>query len=165
MNNVQHEKNNSRAKAIDAIKNYEAQLKNMRQMLALNKISPEDFGEFKREINPQMEELKNRDVDVVEVESELKRYLKKGIQLVKNVRQVYDLAALNEKQKLIRSIFKENIVFENNAVRTGMLNEALALIGLFDKGSKGNKKKTEGENHLQSQEVAGTGLEPMTFGL
>ena len=122
-----------------------------------NEISSDDFVAFKNEIHPKISELKVLSIDISDVESELKKYLKKGIQLIKNISQVYDYAALDEKQKIIRSIFKEN------EVRTGNLNEVIPLVGIFCNGCRGNNKKTEGENHLQSCKVPLAGLTSNQF--
>ncbi len=155
------EKNKTKNKILLDMQKFEGQLSNMRQKLSNNEISSEDFAAFKNEINPKLSELKIENIDINDAESELKKYLKKGIQLVKNVGDVYNNAPLDEKQKIVRSIFKENIVFQENVVRTGNLNEVVPLIGRFTKGSEELKKKTEGELSLQSHVVPGIGLEPI----
>ena len=91
-----------------------------------------------------------------------KKYLKFGLSLIGNLKEFYNLAVLEVKQKLIGSIFGGNLVFEKGKYRTTHLNETFALI-------------TRNINQLQelkSQKVAKTddlfnlapppGLEPGT---
>jgi site-specific DNA recombinase len=157
------EKNNNQRKVNLEIQKYEQQLSKMLELLSNNEISSEDFAAFKKSINPKISELKIQIIEVGDVESELKRYLKNGMQLIKNISKVYNNAPLDGKQKIIRSIFKENIVFEENVVRTGKVNEVLPLISQYTNGFEGNKKRTEGDIDLQSSKVPGTGVEPVRF--
>lgn len=147
------EKNRAKNKVKMDVEKLEGQLDNMRQKLSNNEISSEDFLAFKNQINPKLSELKIETLEVDDAESELKKYLKKGIQLVKNIGNVYHNAPLDEKQKIVRSIFRENIVFKENVVRTGKLNEVMPLIGRFTNGSEEIKKGTKGNLSLQSLEV------------
>ncbi len=145
------------------IEKYEAKLSNMREKLSNNEISSQDYKDFKNDINPILLELKGKNIELGDIESELKKYLKKGMQLIKNIGRTYVYAQLDEKQKIIRSIFKENIVFQENTIRTGKLNDVVTLIASNSKASKGFKKKTEGDLDLQSCEVLPPGIEPGTY--
>ena len=67
--------------------------------------------------------------------------------------------------KFIRSILKENAVFSNGRTRTAKLPHLVELITYADGQHNGGKKQKESKNCSLSGKVAGTGLEPMTFGL
>ncbi len=63
------------------------------------------------------------------------------------------------------SIFTGNIYFENDQVRTTKVNKVIELVCTNRKALKGDKKRLLLKNQQQSGQVAGTGFEPMTFGL
>ena len=83
---------------------------------------------------------------------ELKRYLKNGLKLIKNLQEVYDSVPLERKQKIIRSICKENLQFLENKVRTEKLNELVSLIALIKAGKRqkqnGIDKKKSHQSHM-----------------
>ena len=143
------------------IEKYESQLKNMRLKMANNEITSSDYNEFKNDIIPILQELKDKNIDVSDVETELKKYLTKGLSLIKNISKIYDFAPLDGKQKIIRSIFKENMTFSENQVRTGKLNDVVDLICSNSNSFEDKKNKTEDKINLQSYVVARTGIEPV----
>jgi hypothetical protein len=59
--------------------------------------------------------------------------------LYANLSYFYPKNMCYEKHQLISSIFPENIQFSNNKCRTPRINEALRLMLLIDKGSRGNR--------------------------
>ncbi len=103
---------NSQTQILKDIEMYESQLNNMLQMLAKHEITPADFTAFKNDITPKLNALKSKNIDIDDVEDELRKYLKKGLMLIKNISQVYDYTPLEGKQKIIRSIFKKTLYFK-----------------------------------------------------
>ena len=55
-------------------------------------------------------------------------YIKFGIHVIKNIGNFFQKATVNTKQKLISSIFKEKLVFDNEKYRTPILNKGIELI-------------------------------------
>jgi site-specific DNA recombinase len=69
------------------------------------------------------------------------------------------------KRKIIGSIYPEKLCFDGNAYRTARLNEAASLIYLINNKLRAKKNRTKLDFSSLSDQVAGAGLEPTTFGL
>lgn len=69
------------------------------------------------------------------------KYCRYGMSLLGNLDFHYQQSSPHVRKKLLGSIFTGKLVFENGNYRTTGLNEAVALIGLFQKGLE--NKKTE----------------------
>jgi heterodisulfide reductase subunit C len=121
-------------------------LNNAQQMMLDGELSAGDYREIKKRYEPVIDKLESQLVEDNEADKELKKYLKKGLQIVKNLDLVYNSAPLAEKQHLVRSICKENLKFEKNGVRTEKLNDLISLISLFYGGHGQNKNGTTGDS-------------------
>lgn|GEM_PF-1283331 len=106
-------------------------------------------------LQAQISRLKSTDTNFM-------KYCRYGMSLLGNLDFHYNQASPYIRKKLLGSILTGKLVFEEGKYRTTGLNEAVALIGLFQK-KLGNKKaehlaisdKTFGNVHR-------TGLEPVT---
>lgn len=78
---------------------------------------------------------------------------------------VYPAFATDVQQRIIGSMFPEKILFSKNNYRTHKVNQVAELIRSINKPSGRNKKGQFCEKTELSYQVAGIGLEPMTFGL
>lgn len=156
------DKQKLKAKNEALINKQEEKIKHMRDLLSSGQISAQDFNDFKSEVMPKIAELKLEVTDEDDSEVDFKKYLKSGISLIKHIDSTYDSAPLEEKQKLIRSIFPEKMIFSENTLRTPKLNTVIPLICTNTKGNRGNKKKTEGQIDPLSHQVAATGIEPVS---
>lgn len=67
------------------------------------------------------------------------KYCRYGMSLLGNLDFHYSQASPHVRKKLLGSIFTGKLIFEDGKYRTTGLNEAVALIGLFQK-ELGNKK-------------------------
>jgi hypothetical protein len=99
------------------------------------------------------------------INTEFKRYLKKGLILVKNLDSVYDSALVTQKQIILRSVCKGNLQFQESAVRTGEVNDLLRLIATVSGEQRGNENKTGGDFRPLSIMVIPFGFEPKAYGL
>ena len=97
--------------------------------------------------------------------ADLKKQLEFGFEFLRKLPQVFPKCPLDVQQQIIGSIFPEKIIFKDNQVRTKNVNEVAALISRINKPSGRNKKGQFSKNQELSCLVAGTGLEPATFGL
>lgn len=101
----------------------------------------------------QIAQLKTTDINFM-------KYCRYGISLLGNLDFYYQQASPYIRKKLLGSIFTGKLVFENGNYRTTGLNEAAALIGLFQKELQ-NKKA---EHLVLSDKTFGNvpriGLEP-----
>ena len=91
------------------------------------------------------------------MESNHNKYLTFGVNLIQNMRFYYEQASLVDKQKLIGSIFPENLIIENGECRTARENEIIAVLRGFERDFRlGNPDQKVGVSH----KVPGAGLEP-----
>jgi site-specific DNA recombinase len=140
-------------------------LDNARKMMLDGEMDRAEYIEIKNLIEPKINEMLNQETGATQLQIELRGYLKNGLNAVQNLGYLFDRADIEGKHMIIRSILKENVVFSNGKTRTGKLNHLIELITYADGQHKGDKKKNESKFCSHSGKVAGTGLEPMTFGL
>ncbi len=96
---------------------------------------------------------------------DVEKFIEFGLQLLTSLDMFYKNVPTEIKRKIIRSIFSEKLVFEENEYRTPKFNEAVALIVNRHKGLQEVVNKKGDSFSRISYSVARTGLEPMTFGL
>jgi site-specific DNA recombinase len=163
--------NNSENKAINQhqiqgeIQKNRERLNNAQQMMLDGAISPEDYKEIKKRYEPIIDGLVQQHLGNTQADSEFKKYLKKGLQIVKSLDSVYDVAPLAKKQQLIRSICKENLQFANKAVRTITLNKMVELVSSVGGQHKSKKNGTDDVLSPLSHHVTPIGFEPMAHSL
>ncbi len=81
-----------------------------------------------------------------------------SLELLQNLPQYYSAADLVAKQQLIGSIFLEKMVFENRALQTKKVNEAVALLCRVGKGLRESEDKKSSESSELSTVVPRTGI-------
>ncbi len=129
-----------RKKLEEALKTTTQRLENLQDLLVDGKINPDSFSEAHNRYNLNREEILDKIKELKTTNSQYKIWLKKGIHLLKNLKEHYKNSSVNEKQKLISSIFPENLFFEEKKCRTTRINEVLRLILQID-NDLGNKKR------------------------
>ena len=108
-------------------------------------------GVFENEIYKTKEDELSSEIKKLEYEkSQLNTYekdsmefIKFGIHVIKNIGNFFEKATVNTKQKLISSIFKEKLVFDNEKYRTPILNKGIELISQSISVLEGFKNKNE----------------------
>ncbi len=133
-------------------------INNAQQMMLDAEITPNDFKEIKKRYEPIIDALVRQQMENNQSNSELKRYLKNGLTVIKNLDKIYDSAPLAKKQQIIRSICKENLQFSENKVRTVKLNELVSLIAAITKGSNQKQNGIDKKKSHQSHMVIPLGL-------
>ena len=135
-------------------------LNNGQQMMLDGLITPEEYREIKKRYEPIMDALVKDHMGTDQLDTEFRRYLKKGLCFVKNLYVVYSRGQVKDKQTILRSILKENLRIEKNEVRTGKLNDTFLLIARIDGAYRAEKKRTMAKIlPLSAREVPG-GFEP-----
>ena len=89
-----------------------------------NEIYKTQEDEFSREIK----KLQYEKSQINTYEKDSMKFIKFGIHVIKNIGNFFEKATVNTKQKLISSIFKEKLVFDNEKYRTPILNKGVELI-------------------------------------
>src|SRR3990167_8830918 len=88
------------------------------------------------------------------------KYCRYGMSLLSNLNLHYQNASPYVRKKLLGSIFTGKLVFENGNYRTTGLNEAVALIGLFQKDLQNKKTERLDISDKTFGDMPKTGLEP-----
>ncbi len=137
-------------------------LTKVQELLMDNQISTDDYNTMRTRTEETREQLLFRLRQAKSVNSNFEEYLESGFNLLKKIEMVYKTGDMNVKEKIIGSIFPENLIIDDEKVRTARINEVLRLILLNNKDLK-KKKKGQLTNTLWlSPGVEHIGIEPMT---
>lgn len=104
-------------------------------------------------LQTQISRLKNTDTNFM-------KYCRYGMSLLDNLDFHYQQSSPHVRKKLLGSIFTGKLVFEDGKYRTTGLNEAVALIGLFQKNLENKKAEHLAISGKTFGDVPMTGLEP-----
>ncbi|WP_335974089.1 recombinase family protein [Gaetbulibacter jejuensis] len=129
------------------------------------KLSSEDYQELKNSINSKLFELKNQLDELNKQTSPFNEYVDKQIPMLENLVEYYRSVDGKTKNRILGCIFSEKLVFEDGKVATIKFTKPIQLLLNASKGLEKLENKKEVENDLFLNLVAGTGLEPVTFGL
>ena len=152
-------------KIIDQIKDYEKRISHIRDLLATQQIDATDYRELKSDYGDIINRLELKLSGMKEDSKDIEELLKVGVENLLKLNEYYDHGNWAESRDLIGSIYPENFTFSENQFRTTRVNEVVQLIYYINKQIAPNKKGTKKKNSSLSHLVAGTGLEPVTFGL
>ena len=96
-----------------------------------------------------------------------KKVMKFFFKVAQNPRQFYESLDYHSKRLFQNILFPEGFRFsmKNKECRTSKMNLIFELTSSFLKNYNPKKQKTQTQKVLESHIVAGTGLEPVTFGL
>ncbi|KGL61927.1 recombinase family protein [Polaribacter sp. Hel1_85] len=146
-------------------KQIEDRLDNLTEKFVEGIIDKGSYNRLRNDYNNQINDLTLNIDEHSNYQKDIRIYVDFGIQFLTSINVFYKKANTEIKRKIIGSIFSEKLVFENKKYRTAKFNDVIALIFNSNKGlsSVENKKRHEISN--VSYLVAGTGLEPVTFGL
>lgn len=114
--------------------------KNARNLMLDGEITSSEFKEMKIEIEENITQLT---VEAINLKSSMGNYEGKidaCLDLILDLEKLYLEKDTVVKQRIISSIFKEKLIFENSGFRTPKLNEVVALICSKDKAFEGNEK-------------------------
>ncbi|MCI0750638.1 MAG: hypothetical protein L0Y35_02255 [Flammeovirgaceae bacterium] len=87
---------------------------------------------MKPKFKAEIKKLKDKLEELEGTESNYSRYLNFGVNLIRNLSYYYEKASLLNKQKLIGSIFPENLIIENNECRTARENDVILALKGFE---------------------------------
>lgn len=138
----------------------EERKKKLQQTFLNDELSAQDYTELKQALEQRIMELKVEISENKEQKNGLLDEIKNGILTIPKLLESYRNSDVQEKKKLIGSIFPEKFVFKNNRIGTTELAEAFAMILNY---SKGFKKQKSGQNkyfNCLSALVESEGFEP-----
>lgn len=112
----------------------------------LNKFLDEAFEQElyktkEAELSNELNELINQKEQLKKYENETKKFIDFGIYILKNMESFFNKATVSTKQKILSSIFKEKLVFEEGKYRTPILNKGIELISKSISALQASKNK------------------------
>ncbi|MDR0228734.1 MAG: recombinase family protein [Flavobacteriaceae bacterium] len=123
------------------------------------------YQRMKQKYNGEITNIVLQISEQSELFKDVEKFIDYGLFLLTDLDVIYKNSSTEIKRKILCSIFEGKLIFENKKYRTIKYNEAVNLIVSKNKGLAENYKK-EGDSFSRiSYSVAGTGLEPVTFGL
>jgi len=134
---------------------------------ATEEISKDIYDKHGAKLKEQIEEKKQMLLNLPSKMSNHKKVMKFFFKIAENPRTFYESLDYHNKRLLQNILFPEGFRFsmKNKECRTSKLNLLFELTNSFLKQYDLKKEKTQTEKLLESHLVAGTGLEPVTFGL
>lgn len=106
----------------------------------MNEIEKDSYSFMKPKFKTDIKKFQSKLEELQGAETNHSKYLSFGVNLIQNLGYYYENATLINKQKLIGSIFPENIIIENGECRTAREHEVILALKGFEQGFK--KKKT-----------------------
>ena len=145
----------------------ETKTKSIRKKFAFDEIDKETFDEAMEELQTRKDTL-NKELETVETElSNLGDYVTMAVEMSCKLGDMWGKLDFNLCQKIQKLVFPEGILWDKslNNYRTSTENQVFGLFRKISESYKENKTKKEDNFYKLSSLVAGTGLEPATFGL
>jgi hypothetical protein len=109
-------------------------------------------------LQPEVEKLNRKMTEIASNEIRFDSYMEDGLFLLKNLGSAYQSNDMETKHKIIGSIFREKLIFEEKSFRTNAFPRALSRLVTIGAGNKRTKKRTEEIFLPQSRMVARAGL-------
>jgi len=118
-----------------------------------------DYQKAKVRNETILNELKSKEKQQFNKKEILDTY-KNGLNKLESIDNLFVNSDINQKRKLIGSIFPKKFQFEKNEVRTADINPILLKIATINKGLQRNKKWDKSKNNDLSHLVLKVGIEP-----
>jgi site-specific DNA recombinase len=128
-------------------------------------------GDLEKDSYRRLKENKQKELQKVQIEltnmrttdTSFVRYCRYGLSLLTHLDVYYQEASPPVRKKLLGSIFTGKLIFEGGKYRTTGLNEAVALIGLFQKDLENKKTEHLAVSDKTFGHMPATGLEPASY--
>ncbi|MBF4473423.1 recombinase family protein [Flavobacterium sp. HJJ] len=152
-------------KLVEEINDYKKRIAYIRDLLSKQQIDVLDYSEMNSNYKNETLKLEQKLSNISESSQDVKDLLSKGVLRLLELNQCYKDGGWIGCRELIGSIFPENFTIVKNTFRTARVNEVLELIYMINRALFENKNGIKKDLSSLSRQVAGTGLEPVTFGL
>ena len=124
-------------------------------------LSKEEYQQAKQRCQVLIEELEEKEIKLGK-KKEIFDTFKKGLTKIQTIEKQYSKGSLDQKRKLIGSIFPQKFEFENKKIRTADLNPILLKISSVHGGLQRSKRKGQTKKNDLSSMVIAKGFEPLT---
>jgi len=128
------------------IKELENRMAYTRELLATQKIDPEDYRKMKAEFTGKLERLEAKLSVFSDTTTNIDKLLDQGVANLFRLDQIYEKGNMQQKKAVIGSMYPEKLTFDGFLVRTARVNEVARLIFNMDAAFRGNKKGQKSEN-------------------
>jgi site-specific DNA recombinase len=125
------------------------------------------YQKYKSEIENEIETLNNEKSKLGIQISNLNKKIDKCIEVTQNVSKYWASGSIDHQMKLQKLLFPSGIVIDplKRQYRTSKVNSIFSAIASISRDKETKTKNSSSELNDESCLVAGTGLEPVTFGL
>ncbi|MBZ9628148.1 recombinase family protein [Psychroflexus sp. CAK1W] len=149
------------------LENLNIQLDSLERKYAFEELDVNLYKKFRDEIEYKIGE-KNREKSNLSLKiSNLDKKIEKCVNVTQNISKYWRSSKTDDKIRMQKLIFPHGIVIDpiKRQYRTTEINSVFSLISSISRESEDKKKDSSTNLVNESHSVAGTGLEPVTFGL
>ncbi|NQY11550.1 MAG: recombinase family protein, partial [Flavobacteriales bacterium] len=147
-------------KVNEAIELNENRITKLQDDFADGNISGSDYKSMKTRYEYKLNELSVEKAEIKVMNSEFQDYLSFGCSFIENLDAIYSQSDTNIKQKIVGSIFPENLTYSKNGFRTTRTNEAVLLLSNHNRHYEGKLKGQTRKKTSLSYSVNPIGFEP-----
>ncbi|MGB2370672.1 MAG: hypothetical protein ACPH53_05095, partial [Flavobacteriaceae bacterium] len=139
-------------KHYEKLNNLEEKLVKIQDLYIDGDLSKEEYQKAKMRCQNLIDELREKEKQL-EKKQEVFQLYKNGLKGLESIENQYFKSDLDNKRRLIGSIFPENFQFENKKVRTADINPILDKITQFNRVNRKNKKRDKAKKEDLSHVV------------
>lgn len=167
--NKLHEQQAEEVKQIKTtLKSIQEKLDNLEERFVMaGEITKEQYEKFSQKLKLEKQEIEKQiPSDQIKL-SNLEKYIGPSLKMAAELAPMWVSGDYHERQKLQKLVFPQGVEYdkENDHYRTPRTNAVFQLMRSLSAENRGNKKGQTSNKTDLSCLVAGTGLEPVTFGL
>ena len=156
----QKDRNRKSKKLKKELESLNYRIENLQDLLVDGTISPKTYGQTLNRYSKQTDQITFNLNSLNTTDSEYKGLIQNAFNHLENFRLSYANSSIEDKTKLISSIFPEKIEFDGIKCRTPRINDVLRYILQIDKELPENKKGQISKNLSLSPLVESEGFEP-----
>ena len=146
------------AKHYEKLKGLREKLTRIQDLYIDRELNKEEYLQAKQRCQILIEELEEKEVKLGK-KKEVFEIFKKGLTKIQTIEKQYYTGSLDQKRKLLGSIFPQKFEFENKKIRTTDLNPILLKISSVHRGLQRGKKKGQTKKSDLSSMVIAKGFE------
>ncbi len=166
--NMKEETFEERDALMKKLKDLKVDLDTLNERFAYGKFDDEAlYNRLRKKKQGEIDRIRELMQDSDNEISNLDFYIQRSIEISQNIHNYWLLGDLEEKRKIQKLVFPEGLVIDttNRTYLTSKVNSLFLAKSQFKRVAGGENKKLPTKNGEESCLVAGTGLEPVTFGL